>query len=214
MKCHLANNPADAWIWLVKKVMADGYEVLDERGQKTKELTNVLVEILDPENELHPKRTIWTGEKLEIYEKQLLSPENENGFIYTYGNRLRGHFMKEKPFVNDTIDQIQVAIDRLKDCKESRRAVSVTWDPTIDTEIDEVPCLILIDFKIRDGKLITTALWRSHDIFGAWYPNVRGLIAVSKYVAKAVNVPVGKVTIQSISAHVYEHDWLSANKLI
>ena len=146
--------------------MKNGVEIRDERGSITKEILNTMVNIKNPLDTESPEGYFWTGEKLDKYSEQFLSNDKQ-GFIYTYGNRLRKHF--------DGIDQIQEAIDRLNNFKESRRAISVTWDPTVDTKNDEVPCMMLVDFKIRDGKLNTTGLWRSHDIYGAWFPNAVGL---------------------------------------
>lgn len=214
---------ADGWEKLVKKIMEEGAEIKDERGSLTKELLNVMVSIKNPLgksqsnnfylNNLNdklasikdirvPEGYFWSGDKLEIYSEQFISADLQ-GFVYTYGNRLRAHF-------ND-VDQIQEAIDRLKNCKESRRAISVTWDPDMDTKSDEVPCMILVDFKIRDNKLQTTALWRSHDIYGAWFPNAVGLTYLAQYVAGEVGLDLGSVTIHSISAHVYEVNFNEAN---
>ncbi|MBI4813442.1 MAG: thymidylate synthase, partial [Methanobacterium sp.] len=149
------------WETLVKRVMQKGSEIKDERGSLTLELRNTVVTMNRPLELEIPDGYFWSGEKLEIYAEQFLS-DDKQGFVYTYGNRLRKHFAG--------IDQIGEAIRRLKNCKESRRAISVTWDPTTDTKQEEVPCMILVDFKIRDGKLHTTGLWRSHDIYGAWLP--------------------------------------------
>ncbi|NYB51386.1 MAG: thymidylate synthase [Methanobacteriaceae archaeon] len=183
------------WETLVKRVMQNGSEIKDERGSLTLELLNTVVTINNPLELEIPDGYFWSGEKLEIYAEQFLS-DDKQGFVYTYGNRLREHF--------EGIDQIGEAIKRLKNCKESRRAISVTWDPTTDTRQDEVPCMILVDFKIRDGKLHTTGLWRSHDIYGAWFPNAVGLAHLSEYVAGEVGVEVGTLTIHSISAHIYQ----------
>jgi thymidylate synthase len=214
---------AEGWEKLVKKIMKEGAEIKDERGSLTKELLNVMVSIKNPlgksqSNNFYlnnltdklagikdirvPEGYFWSGDKLEIYSEQFISADLQ-GFVYTYGNRLRAHF-------ND-VDQIQEAIDRLKNCKESRRAISVTWDPDADTKSDEVPCMILVDFKIRDNKLQTTALWRSHDIYGAWFPNAVGLTYLAQYVAGEVGLDLGSVTIHSISAHVYEVNFKEAN---
>jgi thymidylate synthase len=214
---------AEGWEKLVKKIMKEGAEIKDERGSLTKELLNVMVSIKNPlgksqSNNFYlnnltdklagikdirvPEGYFWSGDKLEIYSEQFISADLQ-GFVYTYGNRLRAHF-------ND-VDQIQEAIDRLKNCKESRRAISVTWDPDMDTKSDEVPCMILVDFKIRDNKLQTTALWRSHDIYGAWFPNAVGLTYLAQYVAGEVGLDLGSVTIHSISAHVYEVNFNEAN---
>ena len=189
------------WESLVKRIMNNGVEIIDERGSVTKEILNTIVNVKNPLDTESPKGYFWTGEKLDKYSKQFLSNDKQ-GFIYTYGNRLRAHF--------DGIDQIQEAIERLNNFKESRRAISITWDPTVDTKNDEVPCMMLVDFKIRDGKLHTTGLWRSHDIYGAWFPNAVGLSNLAKYVAGEVGSEVGMLTIHSISAHIYEVNFKEA----
>ncbi|KAF5068633.1 Thymidylate synthase [anaerobic digester metagenome] len=194
----------NGWETLVKRVMQKGAEIKDERGSLTLELRNTVVTMNRPLDLEIPPGYFWSGEKLEIYAEQFLS-DDKQGFVYTYGNRLRKHF--------EGIDQIGEAIRRLKNCKESRRAISVTWDPPIDTKHEEVPCMILVDFKIRDGKLHTTGLWRSHDIYGAWFPNAVGLTHLSKYVAGEVGVGVGTLTIHSISAHIYQVNFEEALKV-
>lgn len=192
------------WETLVKRVMQKGAEIKDERGSLTLELRNTVVTMNRPLELEIPDGYFWSGEKLEIYAEQFLS-DDKQGFVYTYGNRLRKHF--------EGIDQIGEAIRRLKNCKESRRAISVTWDPPTDTKQEEVPCMILVDFKIRDGKLHTTGLWRSHDIYGAWFPNAVGLTHLSRYVAGEVGVDVGSLTIHSISAHIYQVNFEEALKV-
>lgn len=217
------NEIADGWETIVKTIISEGEEVHDERGSLTKEILNIVVQINDPfglgkddffglKDKLAnintirvPKGYFWSGDKLETYSKQFISDDIQ-GFIYTYGNRLRKHF--------DEVDQIGVAISRLKNCRESRRAISVTWDPRIDSKSEEVPCMILVDFKIRNSKLYTTALWRSHDIYGAWFPNAVGLAHLAHYVSSRIGIPMASITIHSISAHIYEVNFPEANKLL
>ncbi len=192
------------WESIVKRIMKDGVEITDERGSVTKEILNTMVNIKNPMDSESPKGYFWTGEKLDKYSEQFLSSDKQ-GFIYTYGNRLRAHF--------DGIDQIQEAIGRLNNFKESRRAISITWDPNVDTKNDEVPCMMLVDFKIRDGMLHTTGLWRSHDIYGAWFPNAVGLSNLARYVAGEVGSEIGMLTIHSISAHIYEVNFDEAERV-
>ncbi|HNR26778.1 MAG TPA: thymidylate synthase [Methanobacteriaceae archaeon] len=192
------------WESLVKRIINNGLEINDERGSLTLEILNTVVSVQKPLQLDIPDGYFWRGEKLEKYAQQFLS-DDPQGFIYTYGNRLRKHFQG--------IDQIREAINRLKNCKESRRAISITWDPPTDTKNDEVPCMIIVDFKIRNGKLQTTGLWRSHDIYGAWFPNAVGLSYLASYVAKEVGVDVGTLTIHSISAHIYEVNFDEARRV-
>lgn len=215
---------ADGWKTLVKKTIKEGNDVNDERGSLTKEILNVMVSIKKPLAKQNsgdffniqskvsdildirvPEGYFWGGDKLKTYSEQFIS-DDKQGFVYTYGNRLRVHF--------DGVDQINEAIERLNNCRESRRAISITWDQVIDSKNDEVPCMILVDFKIRNDKLYTTALWRSHDIYGAWFPNAVGLTYLAQYVSQRVNAPVESITIHSISAHIYEVNFPEAEKLL
>ena len=217
----------EAYIKLVNKVYAKGFKVKDERGQETRELLNILTTVYTPCINTHfgfydlpvyktvkpPKGTFWTGERLEKYCEEFISPERK-GFVYTYGNRYRDWFGHN--------DQIKFAIERLNNCNETRRAISITWDPLTDSVNDEVPCMIFVDFKIRDGVLYTAATWRSHDIYGAWFANVVGLTYLAQYVADNVclkdmghnSLSVGPVTVYSVSGHIYENDLESAKNLM
>ena len=214
---YKVNDIATGFRIAVQKVFNEGNEIKDERGSLTKELLNLIIEIKNPLPVETPEGYFWSGEKLEIYKKQFLSKDSQD-FVYTYGNRLRKHFISgldlESVDSIEYIDQIQEVVNRLKENSKTRRAISVTWDPSIDTKKEEVPCMILVDFKIRNGKLHTTALWRSHDIFGAWVPNAAGLVNLSSFVAECVGVSVGAIVIQSISAHIYEVNYDDARNYI
>ena len=83
----------------------------------------------------------------------------------------------------------------------------------MDTQNEEVPCMMLVDLKIRDGKLNITGLWRSHDIYGAWFPNAVGLTNLGQYAAGELSVQVGTLTIHSISAHIYEVNFEEADRV-
>jgi thymidylate synthase len=235
---------ADGWKQLVKKIMLEGQDIEDERGSLTKEILNVLIQIKNPLGGTFKKSSIkslsyfdqtfaeqvknldkisvsksledissirvpegyfWSGDKLKTYSEQFISKDKQ-GFVYTYGNRLRAHFKNT--------DQIEQAINRLNQCRQSRRAISITWDQVLDSKSEEVPCMILVDFKIRDNELYTTALWRSHDIYGAWFPNAVGLTYLSQYVAGKADVRIGNITIHSISAHIYEVNFKEAEQLL
>lgn len=201
---------ADGWKALITKIMNEGEEITDERGVLARELLNTVVNIRKPLGKSEtdylsnnvginyikiPKGYFWNDEKLEEYSKQFLDKDNLQGFVYTYGNRLRKHFQD--------IDQIREAINRLKNCQESMRAISITWDPTVDTINEDAPCMILVDFKVRNGKLNTTGLWRSQNVYDSWFPNAIGLTNLSLYAAQELGLKIGTLTIHSISAHIY-----------
>ncbi len=196
---------SDAWPKILDNIFRYGQEVEDERGQKTLEVLNLVWTVTDSINSKRPSECSMGPESMEVYIDEMIDSD-QGKFVYTYGNRLQEHFEK--------VNQIQEAINRLKNCKESRRAISVTWDPFIDSKRDEVPCMMLVDFKIRHKILYTTALWRSHDAYGAIPANFLALKKLSEYVADNIGVKIGPITVHSISAHIYEHNWAEARRVV
>lgn len=176
-----------------------------ERG-KTKEIFNLLVMVNNPLKDMLCDGFPMGKNELEDYSKQLLDPDKK-GFEYTYGERLRS-------WGKENVDQIGFIIEKLKKNPNSRRATATTWIPPTDEKNEEVPCLILVDFKIREKKLCLTAVFRSNDMFGAWPANAYGLTKLCEFVAKSVGVRIGTITTLSISAHVYEHDWKNVKKVL
>ncbi|MBE0525074.1 MAG: thymidylate synthase [Methanosarcinales archaeon] len=194
-----ANSISDAWYRGLNLIWNHGNEVTDERGSRIREYLNLMIIIQNPYIERIPKDISWNEERLEEYAKQLITGENVQDFEYTYGQRLRNW--------DEKIDQIAYVIDKLKQNPATRRATAVTWVPTIDTVVDEVPCMIIDDFKIRGGKVNLTTLFRSHDFAGAYPANLYGLSRLLEYVAGEVGESPGMITTISVSAHIYEHDW-------
>ena len=203
-----AKTTNDAWKRILNLIWYSGYELKSERGM-TKEIHNLMVKVQEPFDK-NIDGFPMSQEELKKYSLQLLDSDR-HGFEYTYGERLRkwGSEIVEKP-----IDQIDYVAKKLKLNKNSRRAIAVTWIPSVDTTKTEVPCLILTDFIIREKKLHLTAVFRSNDMFGAWPANVYGLNNLNQYVAKKLKIKSGSITTLSISAHIYEHDWKNVRGIL
>ena len=197
-----ARSISDAWHRGLNLIWRQGQEITDERGTRIRELLSCQVVVEDPYQEMIPKEYSWNEERLEEYAGQLLSGVNP-GFEYTYGERLRAWSLPGVP----PLDQIEQVIRRLKESSATRRATAVTWIPPVDTAKDEVPCMIVDDFKLRDGRLNLAVFFRSHDFAGAYPANLYGLARVLEYVAGEVGAELGSISTTSASAHIYEHDW-------
>ena len=122
-----------------------------------------------------------------------------NGFRYTYGERL---FEYDNQIV--CVNQIEFIIISLNGDPTTRRAIAITYNPMVDLYEDSIPCLQLVDFLIRDGKLHLTAVFRSWDVKRAAPENLYGLSKLMEYVAEKVGVPTGELTVFAFSAHIYE----------
>lgn len=200
----------DAWIIIIEQIMGNGDIVEDERNHITKEILNMIVTVQDPVNSELPMGYL-SLEKLKRYEEAFLDSENHHDGI-NYGKRLREHFgfKMGRDIYKVKIDQVESVINRLNNCKTSRRATMTTFDPSIDQCQNDIPSLVMIDFKIRKNILFTTAIWRSQDIYRSWIPNFFGLKGISKYVSEHLGTKIGPITVHSVSAHIYQSDFDNA----
>ena len=197
-----AKTISEAWERGLGYIWRQGEEITDERGTRIRELLALQVVVEEPYRQMIPSGYSWNEERLEEYAGQLLSGDNP-GFEYTYGQRLRAWSLPGYP----PIDQIDLAVSRLKASASSRRATAVTWIAPVDSAKEEVPCMIVDDFKLRDGRLHLAAFFRSHDFCGAYPANLYGLARLLQHVSERVGAEPGSISTTSASAHIYEHDW-------
>lgn len=76
------------------------------------------------------------------------------------------------------------------------------------------PCLTSVDFMIREGELLMTAMYRSQNVYTKQPGNVLALRDLQELVADRVEVPVGGVVLFAASAHIYEPDWCAAEGIL
>lgn len=193
------HTPAHAWAYGKTLIEQYGDQVITEDRKLTKEIQNLHLPILEPLSGWPIAGSGWDMAGLDKYAEQLMSASNPSGFEYTYGERLFAH----GELGEQKINQIYYVIWKLKNNPETRRAVAATWLPVHDNYFPEVPCLQIVDFLIRNGKLNLTAFFRSWDVGRAAVPNMYGLAKLQEHVAKKVNVQMGSLTIMAASAHIY-----------
>lgn len=202
-----ARTISDAWQRGLNLIWRQGQEIRDERGTRIKELLSLQVVVQDPFSDMIPSCYSWNRDRLEEYAEQLQSGINP-GFEYTYGERLRAWKIPGIPGQADRpLDQIAEVIRRLQNSSSTRRATAVTWIPPVDNLREEIPCMIVDDFKLRDGRLNLSIFFRSHDFAGAYPANLYGLARLLEYVSSQVDAKPGSISTLSSSAHIYDHDW-------
>ena len=130
---------------------------------------------------------------------------DDDGFIYTYSERLQNYQGR-----NQLID----IVERLKQDMGSNRAVAVTFNPFIDNNREDIPCLQLIQALVRDDKLILSVYFRSNDLYGAFPSNMMFLTYLGMKIANELNVTFDYIDYHCSSLHVYETDYQQASKVI
>lgn len=134
---------------------------------------------------------------------------------YTYHQRLFAH-----PDVNGgTVDQIEIAVERVAKTPHSRRAVASTAVPNVDPFLKEdVPCLREVQLRCPEdnqGNLVLNfnAMWRSRDLYKAWADNVIAITFLQQVIARMIEeaakrrVRIGSYADYSTSLHIYGQDF-------
>jgi hypothetical protein len=107
--------------------------------------------------------------------------------------------------------QLEAAVTRLKSDRFSRQAVITIWDPILDAfrsrQALDVPCTTMLQFLIREDKLILHVTMRSND---AWWgiPHDWGQFSqLQLAMAKVLDVTAGDYYHHVVSLHLYERDF-------
>lgn len=142
---------------------------------------------------MNPKAPVTEDFALRYFLDQIWNSE-KGGFAYTYGERMR------KP-----IDQLDEAVKTLKRDPTSRRAVIEVGRPE-DVTMEDPACMRLIKFDIEDGKLNVYCVFRSWDAYKALPANLFAIAMLQEYVARELDVGVGKMFAYGMDVHIYERD--------
>lgn len=128
-----------------------------------------------------------------------------------YGYRWRKAFDLDGGAEDDYADQLVKIIRMLKKNHDERRAVLTMWNPLWDLErpdVADVPCNLIVTFKIRGGKLDMIVFCRSNDVvMGCYGANVVHFSYLQEYMAAMIGVPIGTYYQVSDSWHAYTARW-------
>lgn len=227
------NSINETYIKFIKKILTTGKETYKDNNHHLKECLGNFYIIDDPLNLKYPVKykyltttmmlkNIKNGEydikncpiKSDALYEYVKSFEDagDNGFVYTYSNRILSHF---------NINQFNIMKDRLINNLGSNRAVAVTYDPVLDSSRDDIPCLQFLQCIIRDNVLTIHCLFRSNDIYGAFYSNMYFITYIGVKLVEELNmvlrtgdVVFGGVYYYSSSGHIYKNDLKSAERLV
>lgn len=196
-----ANTVKEAWVRSLKLIGTYGNLKLSDYDEKQMELMDLSI-IIREEDLNHPSMVGELGiteKELNVYANTLLSKDKPDDLQYTYGERLRNYI---------NVDQLQYLIDTLRNKLYSRRAVAVLWNPTIETFVDEVPCINLYQAIVQDNKLYMIAYLRANDVYNGFPRNIYGILKIQDVLCKALGLDKGYVNAVTGSAHVYERNFL------
>ncbi|MBC3802828.1 hypothetical protein GH808_00020 [Acetobacterium fimetarium] len=104
-------------------------------------------------------------------------------------------------------ENIEFVIRKLKEDPGTRQATLHVSNQKA-ARLADPPCLQLIHYTVKNGKLNTNVVFRSNDGVKAVAMNVFALIELSRYIAKEAGISeLGSYTHNALSYHAYSRDW-------
>jgi thymidylate synthase len=178
---------------------------MKDGDQDIKEALHCVLTVKKPE--LNDKIISKYGDKLMIdwmlsnFLEQKKVPELKNGL--SYGTRLFNYNGK---------NQVEWVVNKLKE-KSDTKAATI---PLIMPNEDEgyIPCVSLLDFKIRNNKLMLAAMCRSIDCGKKVYANLIALHKIQQIVSEKIKVPTGELIMYVVSAHIYMDDYAKIEQIL
>ena len=149
------------------------------------------------------------------------NPNESDEIIYHFGNHgvinhtiekfEKNTVMKNRPFPygeciynKNGIDQFEWLISRLESKLETKSATISLL--TEGNNHPNLPCLNIVDVKIRDNKVNLQFFFRSQNIVGRQYANFIALAKLQQKIADRLSLTTGIMSGYIASAHIYEYD--------
>jgi thymidylate synthase len=204
-----------AWVKIIKQILTYGFEKPSEYKEPQLEVLNLSVSLnlFGKEYTLEEEFFEWIKkEEFEKHAKEITSAEKPKDVEYTYGYRLFAHSLAG--------NQIERMIRYLAEKPYSRRCISIVVDPRSDFSSEYPPCIGIVQGIIAGDYYHHTVYLRSNDMFRGWPVNMYGQLRLAEYIVERINklagtdYKIGTINTFSFSAHIYQHDWANARKVL
>lgn len=96
----------------------------------------------------------------------------------------------------------------------SSKSATINAPNSWTANLGKPPCLTAVDFKIREGGLLMTVMYRSQNVFTKQPGNILALRDLQETIADRIDVPAGRINLFAASAHIYEPDWEAAEEIL
>ena len=186
----------EAWIGIASAILDDGVPGSWE-GQPIVEVFRATLTVRAPavDDPLiarfgDPERLAWMHANFTDHARV-----EELGGSDSYATRLYD-------YAHEGRDQVRWVIDRIAANPSTRDATITTFQPLTDSSY--VPCVSLLDFWLLEGRLQLEVYAHGIDFGTKGYANLVELAALQARVANELSAPVGMLTMNVKSAHIYE----------
>jgi len=193
------NSLGEAWIYTLKTIMHSG-EIICDNDNLLKEIYGLTLTLNDVSIDSIIQQYA-DKDRIELMQKKYSTCGLVGGYKIDYGSYL---------FNNNGINQIEWIITKLRTNRETKSATIGLHKPGEN----QLSCLSLLDFKIRNEQLKMGVVYRSQNAYASHPGNMLALRRIQKDVANKLDLAVGPVKLVVFSSHVYKHDFSAVNKIL
>lgn len=189
IKCHTVG---EAWLKAVSHIIENGHKIED-----IVEVSGMIVS-LDAgfiEDNIYQRFADKDIVKW-MTNNNFGSSEPIEDWGYSYGQRLYSY---------RGVNQLDEVCRKLSNNSAAKSATISLGDPSSDFS-GHMPCINVIDFKIRRGRLNLYCFFRSQDIGKKMCADMKSLGVIQETVAEKIGVNLGCISCYIVSAHVYTED--------
>lgn len=193
-----ADTVGEAWVTVARGILESGSESSYD-SMPILEIQRVTLTVA------HPRSVDPIVEKLGDPQRLAWMHANftDHSLVAALGDA-RSYASRLYDYAESGRDQVQWVVDRLKTDPLSRSATITTFEPLLDTTY--IPCVSLLDFWLKDGKLSSIVYAHSIDFGAKGYGNLVELAHLMERIATGLDAQVGQLDFVIKSAHIYEPD--------
>lgn len=195
-----ANSLGEAWMNAMEIIMSDGIDIMDEE-QRLREIRNFYMSIFSIDDNDVILQKYADKKRIALMKDKYATCGLVGDYKVDYGSRV---------FNNHGVNQLEWAIKRIMNKPETKSATFSLHEPGESM----LPCLSLLDFKLRDGFVDMTAVYRSQNTYWSMPGNLLALHQMQKDVALGVGGKIGKVELVVASAHIYHKDFAMVQQIL
>ena len=186
--------------------MADGFPAVTTRKLAWKVMTSELLWFISGSSNIHDLKEIYAANKIwdakyQDYQKRLGLDSKDGEMGRVYGNQWRAWQTTD----GRQIDQLQEAIELIRNNPESRRIIVNAWNPgeVSPHQVALPPCHSFFQFYVADSKLSLHMYQRSADMFLGVPFNIASYSLLLHMIARVTGLIAHEFIHTIGDAHIY-----------
>lgn len=213
-----------AWLKVIKRIWNDGIDWFDD-GRKLKEILGLRVIVEEPRERDEVIEKYGVPENIKEFERAFFTPTLGLNDVDVRKNFEPWQALAYWPRIHALgVDQVEKVVQRLSSMPESKRAVVSVILPSLDWNMDYMPCIDIMHFLLRPkGKAMALHLLvyaRGLDFGQKAYANLVVLAKLQKQVKEAIEqrrgeqIELGIMDMLIGSAHIYEESYKDVQRIL